>query len=420
MIRALSLTTLLATALPSGAVIFLDTADPEHNTATPGDNSGWQYEGKFGNFLGVPIGPLHFITAAHIGAAGTGLDFHGAFHPTVAGQNIPGTDLTIWTIESANPFPNYAPLSTGAADIGATATLIGRGTRRGDEIVVNGEPKGWKWDASDFVQRWGRNVVSQTASDPDLGEFLQCDFDKPGIPNECHLSNGDSGGGMFVLEGGLWRLAGINYAVDGPFRIPPATDLFNAALFDAGGFEYQDDPGFTLVPEAPENVASSFYSSRISASAAAILEIVPAAATLAAEDFTAWQSLYFSPAEIAAPTTAGPLADPDSDGISNLLEFALNLDPTFPEPATMTPLTGLRGLSVVGKQVISGEERVTIEFVRRTAGATYQPQFSSDLHTWIPAAAETVVPINPRWERVTAAAADPAQRFARLKVALPD
>ena len=50
------------------------------------------------------------------------------------------------------------------------------------------------------------------------GELLYCDFDNPGMADECHLSVGDSGGGMFVLENGLWRLAGIHLAVDGPFR----------------------------------------------------------------------------------------------------------------------------------------------------------------------------------------------------------
>ena len=38
---------------PADAVIFLETDDPSHNTTTPGDNSGWQHEGKFGDFLGA-------------------------------------------------------------------------------------------------------------------------------------------------------------------------------------------------------------------------------------------------------------------------------------------------------------------------------------------------------------------------------
>ena len=49
------------------AVIFVESGDPAYHTTTPGDNSGWQYEGQFSYFLGVPIGPYHFITAKHIG-----------------------------------------------------------------------------------------------------------------------------------------------------------------------------------------------------------------------------------------------------------------------------------------------------------------------------------------------------------------
>ena len=33
------------------AVIHLDTGDPTLYTSTPGDNSGWQYEGQFGGLL---------------------------------------------------------------------------------------------------------------------------------------------------------------------------------------------------------------------------------------------------------------------------------------------------------------------------------------------------------------------------------
>jgi len=42
--HALGLLLVLSLAERTDAVIFLDTPDPAHNTSTPGDNSGWQYE----------------------------------------------------------------------------------------------------------------------------------------------------------------------------------------------------------------------------------------------------------------------------------------------------------------------------------------------------------------------------------------
>ncbi|RYD21325.1 MAG: hypothetical protein EOP88_11770 [Verrucomicrobiaceae bacterium] len=418
----------ILSAQTAGGVICLDTADPSLRTSTPGDNSGWQYEGKFKDFLGVPIAPHFFITATHIGGAvGDVLDFHGDPYTTIAKHNVPSTDLTIWEVNHAKPFPTYAPLSSGAADVGSVVTVIGRGTQRGTEVIVGGESKGWQWGVTDKVQRWGRNTVAGVQTAAGFGQLLYCDFDSPGLPDECHLSNGDSGGGMFVLEGGLWRLAGINFSVDGPFREPPAGASFNATLFDAGGLEFSNGPGWTLVPEGPADVASSFYCSRISHSLAFISNLAPAVNSLATEDYPAWQKLYFTPAEIGTPADTGPLADFDHDGLFNLLEFALNLDPSFNETTTMTPATGLRGTPFVQVETVGGDERVTIEFVRRTAGSgaglTYEPRFSSDLETtWQPPASETVTPINSRWERVKAI--DPVtststdRRFARVAVTL--
>jgi hypothetical protein len=378
-------------------------------------------------FLGVPIGPHHFITAKHLPATSVGMaiNFHGELHTTIGYQDCPGTDLRVWEVDHTEPFQTYAPLSSGVADIGATATVFGRGTQRGVQVVVSGEPKGWKWGAGDGVERWGRNVVESTVDGgATYGELLMCNFDNPGIAGECHLSVGDSGGGMFVLENGLWRLAGVNLSVDGPFRENSSSPAFSAALFDVGGLEYNDGATWIPVPEGVADVQSSFYVSRVSTSLTWIQANVPGTTALSNESYAAWQTLYFTPAQIAAPLMSGPLADFDADGIGNLLEFSLNLDPTFNERAMMVAGTGLRGLPLVRVENISGNDRVTIEFVRRTvasgSGLAYTPQFSDDLLTWPGTGTETVTSINPRWDRVkvvdTQNVSASAKRFARLKV----
>ena len=157
-----------------------------------------------------------------------------------------------------------------------------------------------------------------------------------------------------------------------------------------------------------------------------ITSVAPEAGSLAPESYSAWQRLYFTPAQIATPTTTGPLADFDGDGIHNMLEFALNLDPIFNERATMIPNTGLRGLPAVRLESIMGNDRLTIEFVRRTSasvsGLTYIPEFSTDLLDWQAVGTETFTTINPRWERVkivdSLTTQDSSRRFARLRVAL--
>ena len=117
------------------AVIFLETDDPSHNTTTPGDNSGWQYEGNFSAFLGVPIAPYFFITAKHIRRAVSAdvLDFHGDIYTVIASHPTPATDLQIWEVNHAKPFPTYAPLSSAAGDIGDDGDdHRRRGTQRGE------------------------------------------------------------------------------------------------------------------------------------------------------------------------------------------------------------------------------------------------------------------------------------------------
>ena len=92
----------------------------------------------------------------------------------------------------------------------------------------------------------------------------------------------------------------------------------------------------------------------------------------------------------------------------------------------MQPNTGLRGLPAVRLETIASTDRLTIEFVRRTAGSgsgvTYIPEFSTDLETWQAGGSETVSTLNPRWERVkiedSLTTADTPRRFARLRVTL--
>ena len=146
------------------------------------------------------------------------------------------------------------------------------------------------------------------------------------------------------------------------------------------------------------------------------------------ESYSAWQRLYFTPAQVATSATTGPLADDDSDDVGNLLEFALNLDPTFNERAIMVANTGVRGLPLVRVETIFGADHLTIEFVRRTAasgsGLTYEARFSSGLANWDAVGTVNVVASNPRWERVktvdSLTTSATTRRFARLAVTLSE
>src|SRR5439155_11197840 len=61
---------LLGLPAASKAVIVFGTGDPAHNTTAPTGaliDSGWQYQGAWGVYLGTPISSNFFITGAHVG-----------------------------------------------------------------------------------------------------------------------------------------------------------------------------------------------------------------------------------------------------------------------------------------------------------------------------------------------------------------
>ena len=218
----------------SDAIILLRTADPDANTTAPNDPaaSGWNYEGLFGGFLGTPIAPHFFLSAAHIGAAGNPFVYNGAPYTLVTNFNDPYSDLNIWQV--AETFPTFAPLYTKQDEKGLRLVAIGRGTQRGDGIFLNGDLRGWGWGTGDGRERWGENLVSDIvnfSSGPD--DAIYATFDQNGLPDECHFPSGDSGGAVFIQDAGTWKLAGINYAVDGHFY----TDSSGAGQFDAALFE---------------------------------------------------------------------------------------------------------------------------------------------------------------------------------------
>lgn len=274
-------------------VIFYDTGDPMHNkeVAPTGAyaDSGWQYQGHFGTKLATMISPNHIITAKHIAPSttfvhksyfnGTAMDVSYAVDNTVNGGlgywNVGTTDLRIFQVSGT--FSSYAQLYSSSDEAGKELVVMGRGTQRGATVDLGGTDKGWRWGAADNGTRWGRNIVTNIATAGALGEMLAVDFDADSGIEEAHLSTGDSGGAVFIKQGGVWKLAGINYAVDGKWDTNDTTGDgadFHAALTDAGGFYVGSDAdGWTFVPDEVDDIPSQFYASRISTNVSAITAI---------------------------------------------------------------------------------------------------------------------------------------------------
>jgi hypothetical protein len=88
-----------------------------------------------------------------------------------------------------------------------------------------------------------------------------------------------------------------------------------------------------------------------------------------------WRAQFFTAAEIADPAISGDVADPDGDGVVNLVEFAFNLHPRVNVIPT---------LPRAFVQTFSGEPYLHVEYTRRNppADVQYLPQCSTNLFAW--------------------------------------
>jgi endonuclease/exonuclease/phosphatase family metal-dependent hydrolase len=140
-----------------------------------------------------------------------------------------------------------------------------------------------------------------------------------------------------------------------------------------------------------------------------------------ATPFTTWQAREFTAAQLANAAISGPTADPDGDGIPNLLEYALNLNP---EQASV------QGLPTIGQTTINGQQYLTLTYTEVIAATdiTYVPQVSGDLATWNSGSSYTaLVSLTNNGDGVTETAvtqdltpiSSAAPRFMRLEITKP-
>src|SRR5262249_50106396 len=91
----------------SEAIIFVSTGDADFNTTAPSgslQDSGWQYEGSWGGYLGTAIAPNYFLAAKHIGGnVGDSFTFDGVSYTTTAVFDSPSSDLRLWRVNGTLP-----------------------------------------------------------------------------------------------------------------------------------------------------------------------------------------------------------------------------------------------------------------------------------------------------------------------------
>jgi surface-anchored protein len=164
-------------------------------------------------------------------------------------------------------------------------------------------------------------------------------------------------------------------------------------------------------------------------------ESPPFTLTFAVGPFAEWQATHFSGTELETAAISGPEADPDHDGMSNLIEFGFGYDPRI---GTSIPIAAGLGLPKMTTLEEGGLYYEVLEYPRRRAGEQiapldYSPQFSLDMSpgSWDPAgvvtSSEDFPPtegaLNAVWEKVTSrrelGSAASVRGFARVSLSLP-
>ena len=280
---------------PAPAVIVTDTTD---NTSRPPDDPGWDNVGVIRNSTGIYLGNRWVMTPAHVGAASIDFPEVGVFEHVpesvvrLRNPDEPGlSDQTDILLFQLNEDPGLPPLmiSKNSPPIGAEAIVVGHGKDREDELTYwtsswrETDPpsrfSGFKTESSNSL-RWGTNLVEddelfgRREFDDDITTVVQTTGDVIALITEYDYNEGnsdrsvtsdgefitayesqavtnDSGGPLFVRNGGAWELAGMAVAVDGLNNNQPdvtRTAVFGSITYHADLATYRDQIVDRVVP----------------------------------------------------------------------------------------------------------------------------------------------------------------------------
>ena len=251
--------------MPTAGMGIILHPDGEPNLLTWADRPASAVVGKWSsNASFVVVSPKWILTTRHQNTSPATVNINAVtynciYNPLWIGGPTGNADIRLVRLKNSDGSdPNlvYASPYTDTNEVGQNIVIGGYGKYRGNTLSLNGKDYGYAWAGTIGILRWGQNKIdayTDVNSSPYYSEALRADFDLDGETYEAAPALYDSGGGWFINQGGVWKVAALSSNVQ------------------RSGATWFDDPNTT-----EEIDADNFYGIRISSYVAWINEIIAA------------------------------------------------------------------------------------------------------------------------------------------------